>query len=206
VQEHLVAPFLNWAEAHSAWAPAIVFLLAFIESLPVIGLAVPGTALLLGIGMLIALDLLPALPTVLAAIVGAALGDSFGYAVARRMGPRLVRRYLPVRWRRAYARALLMFRRWGWWAVFASRFFAPLRAFVPVIAGLSAMTALRFQTANVTSAVIWALLLLMPALLAEWAATLLPRNVDVAWLAAGGLALLASGLFAAWWRRRAGPT
>jgi membrane protein DedA with SNARE-associated domain len=206
VQEHLVAPFLDWAEAHSAWAPAIVFLLAFIESLPVIGLAVLGTALLLGIGMLIALDLLPALPTVLAAIVGAALGDSFGYAVARRMGPRLVRRYLPVRWRRVYARALLMFRRWGWWTVFASRFFAPLRAFVPVIAGLSGMTALRFQTANVTSAVIWALLLLMPALLAEWAATLLPRNVDVAWLAAGGLALLASGLIAAWWRRRACPT
>lgn len=167
--DHRLAPFLNWIEAQAEFAPLVVFLLAFAESLPLIGLFVPGSALLLGVAVLIALDAVPGWPVVLAAMLGAALGDSTGYVLARRLGPGFFRRHVPARWRRLYAWSLLAFRRWGWWAVFLSRFFAPLRAFVPVVAGLSYMSMARFQAANIPSALIWAPLILLPGKVASWA-------------------------------------
>ncbi|QYU68478.1 hypothetical protein J4558_27395 [Leptolyngbya sp. 15MV] len=54
-----VAPILAWIEAQAGWAPFLVFLLALVESLPLIGLFVPGSALLLGVGALIGAGSLP---------------------------------------------------------------------------------------------------------------------------------------------------
>ncbi|WP_419897041.1 DedA family protein [Roseomonas sp. USHLN139] len=190
---------LAWVEAHAAWAPAAVFALAFAESLPLLGLFVPGSAILLGIGVLIALEALPAAPVMLAAMAGAALGDSSGFLLVRWLGRGAARRWTPARARRLQARAVLVFRRWGWWAVFLSRFFAPLRAFVPVIAALSGMSMARFQSANIPSAILWAPVVLLPGQLAAWAARLLDGPAALAGallLAAGGLLLLR--------RRRAG--
>ncbi|EHM02780.1 SNARE-like domain protein [Acetobacteraceae bacterium AT-5844] len=176
MEEYLLAPFLAWVESHQGWAALAVFLLAFLESLPFIGFFVPGSALLIGVGLLVATGALPALPVVLAGMIGAALGDSSGYFLARWLGPSLLRRHLPSRWRRPYGRAVLWFRRWGWWAVFISRFFAPLRAFIPVVAGFSQMTHGRFQSANLLSAVIWAPLVLSPSYVLSWFAEL-PRGL-----------------------------
>jgi membrane protein DedA with SNARE-associated domain len=197
MQEQILAPFLAWVDAHQGWAAPVVFMLAFLESLPLVGFFIPGSALLLGLGVLVAAGALPAGPVVLAAMLGAALGDSSGYWLARWLGPGLVRRYLPQRWRRLYARAVLGFRRWGWWAVFVSRFFAPLRAFVPVVAGLSQMGHGRFQSANIPSAILWAPLVLMPGLLLGPVAEAF-RGHALPVLAA----LLAMGLAALYLRRR----
>jgi membrane protein DedA with SNARE-associated domain len=54
------------------------------------------------------------------------------------------------------------FLRWGLWSVFIGRFFGPVRAVIPLIAGTFAMPALPFQIANVTSAVLWGFVLLAP--------------------------------------------
>ncbi|WP_159997107.1 DedA family protein [Roseomonas sp. 18066] len=172
---------LAWVAAHAAWAPAAVFALAFAESLPLLGFFVPGSAILLGVGVLIALDALPALPVMLAAMAGAALGDSSGFLLVRWLGRGATLRWLPARGRRLQARSVLIFRRWGWWAVFLSRFFAPMRAFVPVIAGLSGMSMARFQSANIPSAILWAPVVLLPGQVAAWAAGALDGR---AWLVA----------------------
>lgn len=198
MQEHLL-PALAWIEARQDWAAAVVFLLAFLESLPLLGFFIPGSALLLGVGALVAADVLPALPVLVAAMLGAALGDTSGYLLARWLGPGLVRRHLPGRWRRTYARSVLGFRRWGWWAVFISRFFAPLRAFIPVVAGLSAMSPWRFQSANIPSALIWAPLILLPGQAASWWSAASPAWREAAPLSAG---LLAAGTLALLIHRR----
>jgi len=54
------------------------------------------------------------------------------------------------------------FERWGVIAVFCGRFFGPFRAIVPIAAGLSTMSWLKFQIANLASAVLWATGILAP--------------------------------------------
>jgi membrane protein DedA with SNARE-associated domain len=51
-------------------------------------------------------------------------------------------------------------KRWGVLAIFIGRFFGPLRASVPLVAGIFQMPFLQFQVANFTSAFIWAGVLL----------------------------------------------
>jgi membrane protein DedA with SNARE-associated domain len=53
------------------------------------------------------------------------------------------------------ARARLFFRRYGFAAVLLSRFLGPMRAVVPLVAGVMEMNSQRFQAANVIAAVIW---------------------------------------------------
>jgi membrane protein DedA with SNARE-associated domain len=175
--DRFAEPVIAWAEAHASWAPLLAFAIAFIESVPLIGIFLPGSALLLGLGLLIGAGALPAGPVLAATIAGAVLGDAIGYWLARWLGPAAVRRHLPRRYRRIHARGVLAFRRWGAWAVFIARFISPLRAVAPVIAGVSGMRQWRFQLANIGSALIWAPLLLVPGAAAGWLAAL-PRDAD----------------------------
>ena len=53
--------------------------------------------------------------------------------------------------------------------VFLGRFFGPLRAVVPLVAGICGMAQIPFQAANVTSALVWATLILAPGVFgARW--------------------------------------
>ena len=56
-------------------------------------------------------------------------------------------------------------KRWGVLAIFIGRFFGPLRASVPLVAGIFRMPSLQFQIANFTSAFVWAAALLT---LGDW--------------------------------------
>jgi membrane protein DedA with SNARE-associated domain len=51
-------------------------------------------------------------------------------------------------------------------SVFLGRFFGPLRAVVPIVAGIMEMPQTRFQVANVVSAVVWLPMLMLPGALA----------------------------------------
>ncbi len=50
--------------------------------------------------------------------------------------------------------------KWGVPGIFIGRFFGPLRASVPLIAGIVEMPYWKFQFANFTSAFVWAFVLL----------------------------------------------
>jgi membrane protein DedA with SNARE-associated domain len=51
-------------------------------------------------------------------------------------------------------------KKWGIPGIFIGRFFGPLRAAVPLIAGIFEMPIWRFQLANFSSAFVWAAVLL----------------------------------------------
>jgi membrane protein DedA with SNARE-associated domain len=51
-------------------------------------------------------------------------------------------------------------KRWGVLAIFIGRFFGPLRASVPLVAGIFRMPFWPFQVANFASAFVWAAVLL----------------------------------------------
>jgi membrane protein DedA with SNARE-associated domain len=51
-------------------------------------------------------------------------------------------------------------KRWGVLGIFIGRFFGPLRASVPLVAGIFQMPYWQFQLANFSSAFVWAAVLL----------------------------------------------
>ena len=171
----MVEALQEWLAAASGWAPLVVFVITFPESLPGISLLVPSTVLLLATGALMGAGTLEPVPVVTAAIAGAIAGDAVGFWLSRAYGTRLVRRILPRSQRRGYARTLVLFRRFGWAAVFFGRFLGPARAVAPLIAGVARMRERHFQLANIASAIIWAPLILFP----DYAAA---RGVDEAGL------------------------
>ncbi|CAO4132532.1 DedA family protein [Methylorubrum extorquens] len=153
---------LAFIEAHKAWTPLIAGVLAFCESVAFLSFLVPATVILLALGPMIAAADVSFWPVVLCAAIGAALGDWLSYEFghyfkgdAKRMWP--MRRY-PA----AVARAEAFCRRWGAGAVALGRFFGPIRAVIPLVAGVFGVRRVPFQVANIASALAWAFILIAP--------------------------------------------
>lgn len=135
----------------------LVFALPAVEAALFVGLFVPGeTAIIIG-GVVAHAGGLPLWAVVVAAVVGAALGDQVGYLVGRRYGAGLLTR-LPGRMRASgdVDRALDLLKRRGAVAVALGRWAAALRALVPGLAGMSGMGQVRFTVANVLGGALWA--------------------------------------------------
>ena len=154
-----------FVQEHQRWGIPIVFLLAFCESFAFISLLVPATGILFGVGGLVAAADIPFLPIWFAAASGAIAGDWLAYEVAYHFKDRITQLW-PFKNRAALVtRGLKFFKRWGVIAVFLGRFFGPLRAIVPIAAGIYAMPWPAFQLANVASAAVWATGILAPGFL-----------------------------------------
>ena len=85
-----IQELLNWLTANPGWGWALVFLVAFLESLVLIGILLPGIMILFGVGALIGLDVMAMMPIWFAASAGALLGDGLSYALGRRFGEHLL--------------------------------------------------------------------------------------------------------------------
>jgi len=159
--EHLVQPTLDFISAHSSWAAAIMFITAFGESFAFISLLFPGTSLLIAAGTLMAAGSLPYLPIVVGAIAGAVLGDTISFWIGHRFGGGIARVWPFSRNPELLSSGIKFFARHGGKSVFIGRFFGPIRAVIPLAAGVMRMPRDRFWFANVTSAIVWAPMLLL---------------------------------------------
>jgi len=163
-------PFAEYTDAlhefvrnHREWAAPIVFVLAFGESLAFISLLLPFWALLVGIGTLIgSADTLNFWTILCAASIGAALGDWLSYWLGYHYHEQIARMWPLSRYPNLLPQGHKFFEKWGVWAVVIGRFSGPLRASVPIVAGITQMPWLKFQIANWGSAFLWAGILLSP--------------------------------------------
>ena len=158
---------VGFVRDHQAWAVPIVAVLAFSESLAVLSLLVPATVMLVAIGGLIgAAGLGLGSPEFwwicLAGGTGAFLGDWVSYEFGRLFDERAKHVWPLSRHPGLVVRAENYVRRFGVGAVFLGRFFGPLRALVPLVAGMFDMPRWPFQAANAASAFLWAFGLLAP--------------------------------------------
>src|SRR3546814_37958 len=156
----------TFIQAHQEWAGLILGLLTMGESLLIVGLAIPSTALLLLVGGLVGGGSLNPLPIIVWGVAGAVVGDAISYYIGRLLGPKIVRSWPLNKQRRAVARARYFFYKYGVLTIFAGRFLGPLRSVVPSVAGVMRMPHLRFQIANILSAALWVPLMLLPGYLA----------------------------------------
>ncbi|MET0742501.1 MAG: DedA family protein [Microvirga sp.] len=151
---------------HRAWAGPILGAVAFGESLAIVGLFVPATALMLAVGGLIGSGTLDPVPVALWAIGGAILGDAVSYGLGRILGPGVSRGWPLNRHRQSVARTRLFFRRFGFAAIVLGRFLGPVRSTVPLVAGILRMNHVAFQLANGLSAILWVPIMLAPGYVA----------------------------------------
>ena len=168
-----------------------VGLLAMAESGLFVGLFVPGeTAMIFG-GVLVSRGHAELGWMIIAASVGAVIGDSISYELGRRFGQRLGatrlgRRVGEPNW----SRAREYVGRRGGRAVFFGRFLGVLRALVPAVAGWAGMRYGSFLTFNIAGGLIWAssTILLGVAAGSSW-------HLVEAWV--GRIGLLGAGLVTA---------
>jgi membrane protein DedA with SNARE-associated domain len=157
---HLVQPILDFISTHSGWAVAIMFITAFGESFAFVSLLFPGTSLLIAAGALVAAGSLPYFPILAGAVMGAVLGDTVSFWIGHRFGGGIARVWPFTRSPELLPSGIRFFARHGGKSVFIGRFFGPVRAVIPLAAGIMRMPRGRFWFANVTSAVVWAPMLL----------------------------------------------
>jgi membrane protein DedA with SNARE-associated domain len=150
------------AQAHPLWCFPIAGLIAFSESFVGVSFIVPGTILLISLGTVIGASHIGLFPAVAGAIVGSVLGDWISWWIGFHYHHKIVHFRLFRRYESQIEKALHLFHRWGVWAIFIGRFMGPLRATVPLVAGMSELEFLTFMAANILSAVIWAYVLLAP--------------------------------------------
>jgi membrane protein DedA with SNARE-associated domain len=136
---------------------AVVGGLVFGEAALFFGFVLPGeTAVLLG-GFLASTGRLSVVALAVVVVAAAVVGDSVGYEVGKRFGPRLLRTRLLHRHADGVGRARTFLDGRGAPAVFVGRFTAFLRAVTPGLAGLSGMRYRRFLVYNAAGGLVWGL-------------------------------------------------
>lgn len=156
---------INWMTQHAVWFNLFIFIVAMSESLLVVGLIVPGFLLMVGFGALIATGHLAFWPTTLIAIAGAIVGDGVSYWLGLHYKYQLQRMWPLSRYPSLIKQGQQFFNKHGKKSVMLGRFFGPLRAIVPTVAGMSNMPARQFYLSNIFSAIVWAPLYLLPGIL-----------------------------------------
>ena len=157
-------PLLAWVTQHPNWAGFIVFLLSFAESVAVVGVVVPGVVLLFGVGALIGSGHLQFLPIWSWAVAGAIVGDGLSYWLGRRYREQLTQVWPMRKHPELLEKGRRFFERHGANSVALGRFVGPIRAVIPLIAGMADMKPMAFLIANILSALAWAVVYLAPGM------------------------------------------
>lgn len=181
-------------------AYALIVGLVFAEAALFVGFVIPGeSAALLGGALAATGHLSLGLLAVLVVVAGVC-GDSVGFEIGRRMGPRLldVRPLRRHRTRLESARAYL--RRRGGRAVVLGRWTAFLRAVMPAMAGASSMSYRRFIVFNAVGGLVWGTGVTLAGFFAGQSFQLVQHALGGVGVAL--LAVVAGALLWAWHRRR----
>ncbi|WP_223487462.1 bifunctional DedA family/phosphatase PAP2 family protein [Pseudomonas sp. A-RE-19] len=161
----LVSSIIEFLTAHPHVAYLAVFLLALSESIPIIGVVVPGTAVILALSTLVPSGILLLWPLVIAATSGAIAGDGLSFWLGHRYHREILGLWPLNRHPTLIQRSEAFFTRHGDKSVFLARFTPGVRAFVPLLAGMLGMAASRFYAVNVASALAWAPSHILPGVL-----------------------------------------
>ena len=139
------------------WGYLLLFVGATLESAAMLGVLVPGEALVLAAGFFAAQGAFDLDALIIVVAAGAMLGDSLGYELGRRWGRDVLVRHgqrFGITAQRLN-RVEGFFARHGGSSVFLGRFVGFARALVPFLAGSSRMPYRRFVGYNAAGAVLW---------------------------------------------------
>lgn len=175
----VVTPLLEWLNANPHLAGLVTFLISAGESVAVLGTLIPGSITMTAIGTLAGAGVIPLWSTIIWAILGAVLGDGISYWIGHYFKDRL-RNMWPFKNNPSIlGKGEVYVHKYGVMSVFLGRFVGPIRAMVPVVAGMLGMKPLHFTLANITSAILWAPIYMLPGILLGAASLELPPDIAV---------------------------
>ena len=150
---------------------AVLVAIVFTETGLLVGVFLPGDSLLITAGLVAASGSLDIWWLNVLLILAAIAGDSVGYSIGFRTGPRIFTREDSLLFnRRHLVRTREFYERYGGKTIVLARFIPILRTFAPVVAGVGQMAYRRFLFFNVFGGIGWVAGL-------TWAGYLLGRTV-----------------------------
>lgn len=159
-------PLISFVSAHAWLAYLTLFLAALLEAVPVVGSVIPGSTIILALSALVPGGELTLPWVLLAAALGAVLGDGSAYWLGHRQQREILNTWPLTNYPRVVEQSENFFHRFGTWAVFFARFVPPIRAFVPVTAGALGMAPAKFYAVNIPAILVWAPAHVLPGVLA----------------------------------------
>ena len=153
---HLDHHLAELIESYGAWTYGILFAIIFIETGVVVLPFLPGDSLLFVAGAFAARGQLSLATLTGLLSLAAILGNTSNYWIGRMFGPRVFQ-WENSRWfnRAAFDKTHAFYERHGAVTIIVTRFLPFMRTFSPFVAGVAAMTPLRFQFFNISGGLLW---------------------------------------------------
>ena len=153
---HLDRHLAEVIQAYGTWTYALLFTIVFMETGLVVTPFLPGDSLLFAAGSFAALGALDVRLLFLLLVAAAVLGDNVNYAIGHYLGPKVFhyersRFFNPEHLRKTHQ----FYERYGVKTIIIARFVPIVRTFSPFVAGIGAMSYLRFLAFDVVGGVLW---------------------------------------------------
>lgn len=158
-------PLVDWMAQNPVWLLFGIFAVSMIESLAVVGAIIPGVLSLFLVGIAAGKIGLGLGPSLAAGILGAVAGDGLSFYLGHLFKDSLRQTWPFSRYPNAMENGEKFFTRHGGKSIIIGRFFGPLRAMVPLIAGMMNMHPWHFLAFNIASAIAWAPFYILPGYL-----------------------------------------
>jgi membrane protein DedA with SNARE-associated domain len=204
----LIETLTHFISDHAWLGYLVLFLAALLEAVPVVGSVIPGSTIILALSALVPSGDLNLVGVLVAAAVGAAIGDGSAFWVGHVQQREILDAWPMSKYPGVVAQSEAFFHRFGTLAVFFGRFVPPIRAFVPVTAGALDMSPVKFYAVNLPAVLIWAPAHVLPAVLAVTELhrySGLPHHTGYGkhiWIPAVIIIAALIGIATWWWRRR----
>ncbi|SEA81737.1 membrane-associated protein [Desulfuromusa kysingii] len=151
----------NWLQQFIEFLPtgiaylSSLFLVCFLESLPIVGLLIPGSTLVVLAGFLVLVGKCTFSLVATLAIAGGLLGDLFSFWLGYYYGSKFLKMRGFQRHRNLVHRSERFFVDHGGKSIFFARFLGPIRGITPFIAGLSSFPGKSFCGYALVSSILW---------------------------------------------------
>ena len=169
------------------------FIIAFIESLALVGTVIPGSVTLTFFGILMGSGAIPLVPSLMVIMLGGFLGDGLSFWVGHHYKDRLRNTWIFKRYPAIIKNGEYFVQQHGGKSIVIGRFVGPVRSVLPVIAGMLGLSVKRFIIADAVSSVGWAIAYTFPGILIGAASLELPPK-----LATALIIFILSAIFIIW--------
>lgn len=190
----------------TTYALIAVALFAFLESLALVGLIVPGTVVMAGLGALIGNGEISFYYAWAAGVVGCLLGDWISWWLGWRFKGPLHRWSFLKRYKTLLTKTEYALHQHSMATILIGRFVGPTRPLVPMVAGMLGLSLRKFLPPNILGCLLWPPVYFLPGILAG-AAINIPSDGQSSlfkWALLGVALLLWLAVWLCWrvWRSR----